>query len=86
MEKAPPGCITATHASIDRKIAVSPPENKSAKGVVCRQFANEDVLVEWFVVDARQAGVEHVLDGEPGLGARRGLLPPVEDERLLEPV
>jgi len=43
------------------------------------------LLVERLVVGAGQAGVEHVLDGELELGARRGLLPPVEDEQLLEP-
>ena len=33
---------------------------------------------------AEQAAVEHVFDGELELGAGRGFLPPVENEKLLE--
>jgi hypothetical protein len=62
-------------------------------GVTLR-IALEDVLeeggallhVKRFVVGARQAGVEHVFDGELELGACRSLLPPVQDQQLLEPV
>jgi hypothetical protein len=35
-------------------------------------------------VGPRQAGVERVLDGQQQRGARRGLLSPVEHQRLLE--
>jgi len=44
------------------------------------------LLVECARVDARQAGVENVFDGEFELCAGRGLLPPVENKQLFEPV
>ncbi len=42
------------------------------------------LLVGGFVVGAGEAGVEHVFDGQPDLGACRGLLAPVQDEQLLD--